>query len=79
MLKTLQEFFLNVILQICLVISTISLLSQVKLYFNVFVYYRMINSQGNVVGVERSRPRWKECISMKIEIYELNKLLVFNK
>lgn len=49
MLKTLQEFFLNVILQICLVISKISLLSQVKLYFNVFVYYRMINSQGNLL------------------------------
>lgn len=51
-LKLSKEFFLNVILQICLVISTISLLSQVKLYFNV-LYYRMINSQGNVVGVEK--------------------------
>ena len=48
MLKTLREFFLNVILQIRLVISKISLLSQVKLYLIVFVYYRMINSQGNL-------------------------------
>lgn len=53
MLKTLQEFFLNVILQICLVISTISVtFTELELYFNV-LWYRMINSQGNVVGVEK--------------------------